>query len=115
MDDLTVRLVAIAVAAVVVALFASVLKRVRSRPLRSIAVTGLDPGTYLFTSDPSALGDDDSFQELRHIDSMGMMQLIQFIETEFGIRLVEDDLIPEKLDSVNRLVRLIADKQARRP
>ena len=50
MDDLTVRLVAIAVAAVVVALFASVLKRVRSRPLRSIAVTGLEPGTYLFTS-----------------------------------------------------------------
>jgi acyl carrier protein len=71
--------------------------------------------TYLFTSDPSALGDDDSFQELRHIDSMGMMQLIQFIETEFGIRLVEDDLVPEKLDSVNRLVRLIAEKQSRRP
>ncbi len=69
--------------------------------------------TYLFSSDPSALGDDDSFQERRHIDSMGMMQLIQFIESEFRVRLAEDDLVPEKLDSVNRLVRLIAEKQAR--
>jgi acyl carrier protein len=70
--------------------------------------------TYLFTADPSALGDDDSFQEHRHIDSMGMMQLIQFIETEFHVKLAEDDLLPEKLDSVNRLVRLIADKQSGR-
>ena len=68
-------------------------------------------GTYLFTSDPSALGDDDSFQERRHIDSMGMMQLIQFIEAEFQIKLHETDLVPEKLDSVNRLVRLIAGKR----
>ena len=54
-------------------------------------------GTYLFTADPSALGDDDSFQERRHIDSMGMMQLIQFIETEFHIKLYENDLLPEKI------------------
>jgi acyl carrier protein len=72
-------------------------------------------GTYLFTADPDALGDDDSFQERRHIDSMGMMQLIQFIETEFQIKLTEMDLVPEKLDSVNRLVRLIADKRGRSP
>jgi acyl carrier protein len=68
-------------------------------------------GTYLFTADPSALGDDDSFQERRHIDSMGMMQLIQFIEAEFQIKLHETDLVPETLDSVNRLVRLIAGKR----
>jgi acyl carrier protein len=67
--------------------------------------------TYLFTSDPLALGDDDSFQERRHIDSMGMMQLIQFIEAAFQIRLTEMDLVPERLDSVNRLIRLIADKR----
>jgi len=70
-------------------------------------------GTYLFTADPDALGDDDSFQERRHIDSMGMMQLIQFIEAEFQIKLTELDLVPEKLDSINRLIRLIADKRDR--
>ena len=69
-------------------------------------------GDYLFTDDPSALGDDDSFQETRIIDSMGMMQLIQFVESTFGIRLDEADLVPEKLDSVNRLVRLIEERTA---
>ena len=71
-------------------------------------------GTYLFTDDPSALGDDDSFQETRIIDSMGMMQLIQFVEAEFGIALRDLDLVPEQLDSVNRLVALVQAKQTQR-
>jgi acyl carrier protein len=65
---------------------------------------------YLFTDEAAALKDDDSFQETRHIDSMGMMQLIQFIEGEYGIRIGENDLVPEKLDSVSRLVALILQK-----
>ena len=65
---------------------------------------------YLFTDDGAALGNDDSFQEHRHVDSMGMMQMVQFIESEFGISIVEQDLLPERLDSVNRLVGLIMDK-----
>jgi acyl carrier protein len=70
-------------------------------------------GTYLFTDDPGALGDDDSFLETRVIDSMGMMQLIQFIETEFGVAVRDLDLVPDRLDSVNRLVALIQSKQER--
>jgi acyl carrier protein len=64
-------------------------------------------GTYLFTDDPAALGDDDSFQDTRIIDSMGMMQLVQFVESEFGVALRDLDLVPEKLDSVNRLAASI--------
>ena len=69
--------------------------------------------TYLFTDDPAALGDDQSFQETRIIDSMGMMQLIQFVETDFEIKLRDLDLVPDKLDSVNRLVTLVLEKQER--
>jgi acyl-CoA synthetase (AMP-forming)/AMP-acid ligase II/acyl carrier protein len=65
---------------------------------------------YLFSDDPGALGDDDSFQDTRQIDSMGMMQLIPFVEREFGITIGEADLVPERLDSVNRLVALVMDK-----
>ena len=50
MDDLTVRLLVVLGAAVAVAVFAVVLQRVRSRPRRVIASTGLTPGAYLFTS-----------------------------------------------------------------
>jgi acyl carrier protein len=69
--------------------------------------------TYLFIDDSTALDDDQSFQETRIIDSMGMMQLIQFVETEFEVKLRDLDLVPEKLDSVNRLVALVVEKQER--
>ena len=66
--------------------------------------------SYLFTDDPSALGDDDSFQQTRIIDSMGMMQLVAFVESTYGVAILEADMVPERLDSVNRLVDLILEK-----
>jgi acyl carrier protein len=65
---------------------------------------------YLFTDDGSALDDSQSFMDSRTIDSMGMMQLIQFIETTFKFTLQEADMTPERLDSVDRLVRFILDR-----
>ena len=66
---------------------------------------------HLFTDDPSALNDDESFQETRQIDSMGMMQLIQFLESSYDIKIHDHEMVPEELDSVNRIVRLVARKQ----
>lgn len=68
---------------------------------------------YLFTDDPAALVDSESFMESRTIDSMGMMQLIQFIESTFGLTLTEADMTPERLDSVDRLVQFVIDKTGR--
>ena len=65
---------------------------------------------FLFTEDQNALGDDDSFQETRVIDSMGMIQLIQFMEAEYQIKVQDEEMVPEKLDSVNRLVRFVLGK-----
>jgi acyl carrier protein len=67
---------------------------------------------YLFSDDQSALNDDESFQETRVIDSMGMIQLIQFIESEYGFKVSEDEMVPEKLDSVGRLVNFVLEKTA---
>lgn len=66
---------------------------------------------FLFTEDQAALGDDDSFQETRIIDSMGMIQLIQFMEAEYQIKVQDEEMVPEKLDSVNRLVRFVLGKK----
>jgi acyl carrier protein len=66
---------------------------------------------FLFTEDPTALNDDDSFQETRIIDSMGMIQLIQFMEAEYQIKVQDEEMVPEKLDSVNRLVKFVLGKK----
>jgi acyl carrier protein len=68
---------------------------------------------FLFSDDPSALDDDDSFQRARIIDSMGMIQVIQFLEQEYGLKVLDHEMVPEQLDSVNRLVRLILAKKGR--
>ena len=65
---------------------------------------------FLFSDDPSVLNDDDSFQETHIIDSMGMIQVIQFIESQYQIKVEDDELVPEKLDSVNRLIRFVTGK-----
>ena len=69
---------------------------------------------YLFSENPEDLKDDQSFRETRIIDSMGMAELITFIETEFSIKVQDDEMVPEKLDSVDRLVSFVTDKKGLR-
>jgi acyl carrier protein len=66
---------------------------------------------YLFTGDPTALADDDSFMELGIIDSTGMLELIFFIEETFGIKIEDSDMLPANLDSLNRLETYIHSRQ----
>ncbi len=49
------------------------------------------------------LDDDASFLENGILDSLGVMQLVAFVESEFGLRVAEGDLIPENFDSVARV------------
>lgn len=66
---------------------------------------------HLFTDDPTALDDEESFQDSRIVDSMGMIQIIQFLESSYHIKIGDDEMVPEELDSVNRIVRLVSRKQ----
>jgi acyl carrier protein len=44
--------------------------------------------------------DEDSFLTSGIIDSLGVMQLVAFVESEFGIRVADTELVPENFDSV---------------
>lgn len=67
---------------------------------------------YLFTDDESALADDDSFLDGGILDSTGMLEVIYFIEDEFGVKVEDTEMIPENLDSVNRIAAFIGRKKA---
>lgn len=47
------------------------------------------------------------------IDSLTMMDLLVFIETEFGVRLEFDDLTPESFRSPATLAQLIAGRRSK--
>jgi len=67
---------------------------------------------YLFTEDESELGDDDSFLETGILDSTGMMELIYFLEDEQAVKVEDDEMIPENLDSVARVTAYVERKRA---
>ena len=67
---------------------------------------------YLFTDDQSALSSSDSFLEKGIIDSTGILEVIHFLEDEFKVRVEDDEMVPENLDSVDNIVQFVARKQA---
>lgn len=65
---------------------------------------------FLFSNDESALNNDDSFLEKGIIDSTGIMEVIFFLEEQFGIKVEDKEMVPENLDSVTNLLAFIARK-----
>jgi len=66
---------------------------------------------YLFTSDSAALGLDDSLLGRGIVDSTGMLEIIFFIEEQLGVKVKDEEMIPDNLDSVNRIARFVASKR----
>jgi acyl carrier protein len=56
------------------------------------------------------LTDDASFLESGVIDSTGVLELISYMETRFGITVEDHELVPENLDSINGLLRFVEKK-----
>ncbi|MFZ1984132.1 MAG: acyl carrier protein [Desulfatitalea sp.] len=57
------------------------------------------------------LENDTSFLEEGIIDSTGILELVTFIEKEFAISVADEDLIPENLDSINKVEKYLNSKK----
>ncbi len=66
---------------------------------------------YLFTSDRSALGLDDSLLNRGIVDSTGMLEIIMFIEEQLGVTVKDEDMVPENLDSVSRIATFVESRR----
>ena len=66
---------------------------------------------YLFTSNPKALGMDDSLLERGIVDSTGMLEIVMFIEEQLGVMVKDEEMIPENLDSVSRIAAFAESKR----
>ena len=67
---------------------------------------------FLFGSDDGSLGEDESFLQAGIIDSTGIMEVVAWIEEDFGVKVSDMDLLPENFDSVNRLAAYIGRRVA---
>jgi acyl carrier protein len=57
----------------------------------------------LFSDSSFAYDDDDSFLQEGIVDSVGVMELVLFVEETFGITVEDREITPDNFDSVNKL------------
>lgn len=57
------------------------------------------------------LGDDASFLSKGVLDSTGVLELVMFLEQTFGIKVEDEELVPENLDSLNAIEAYVNRKR----
>ena len=67
---------------------------------------------YLFSDDQSLLNNDDSFLESKIMDSMGVLEMVSFLEEQFEVTTEDQEMIPGNLDSIDKLVAFVEKKTA---
>lgn len=64
-----------------------------------------------FVSDPDSIAEDTSLITEGIVDSTGMLEVITFLESEFGIVVADDETIPDNLETVGRIAAFVGRKQ----
>lgn len=67
--------------------------------------------TNFYVPDPKLVTDDTSFLSSGIVDSTGVLEVVTFVESTWGITVDDAELLPENLDSVNGLVNYITRKK----
>jgi len=57
------------------------------------------------------IADDASLIEQGIIDSLGILEVVTFIESEFGLTLSDDEMITENFESIKSLTEFVAARQ----
>ena len=69
-----------------------------------------------FVVEKFLFGDNDGFQEETSlleegiIDSTGILELVMFIEETYGIKIEDEELVPQNMDSLQNIARFLDSK-----
>lgn len=66
---------------------------------------------FLFSNNGFDLDDDESFLEAGVVDSLGVLELVTFVEEKFDVPVSDDEIVPANFDSVNNLAAYIESKR----
>ena len=75
-------------------------------------IRGFIRQNFLKKNRGNSFHDDVSFIDGGIIDSVGILELVAFLEETFDFRVEDEELIPENLDSVDKLVTYVNSKLA---
>jgi len=72
-------------------------------------IRGFIVENFLFGNE-DGVKDDTSFLDEGIIDSTGILEMVSYLEEEFGISVADEELVPENLDSINNVVAYLERK-----
>jgi acyl carrier protein len=64
-----------------------------------------------YVADPKSLEDTTSLLDHGIIDSTGVLEVIMFVESAFGVTVEDAEMLPENLDSIERIAAFVARKR----
>jgi acyl carrier protein len=59
------------------------------------------------------IADEDSLLDRGIVDSTGVLELVAYLEAEFGLAIADDDIVPDNMDSIGSIGRFIQRKLAK--
>jgi len=58
----------------------------------------------------TVFSDDESLTDNGVVDSLGTFRLVTFLETNFNVRIADEDIVHENFRSVNEIERFVSGK-----
>lgn len=75
--------------------------------VRSFIVTN-----FLFGDESRLPAGSDSLLESGLVDSTGVLEIVDFLETDMGVAVADDETLPSNLDSIENLTRFVSRKRS---
>jgi acyl carrier protein len=76
-----------------------------ARPIRAFIVERLAPATGR-----TQLADDEDLIDTGVVDSLGIFQLVAFLEERFGIAIADTEITPDNFATIARIEQLVVGR-----
>ena len=66
---------------------------------------------FIFNDKNEDIGEDISLYEKGIIDSTGVLELVDFLEEKFEIKIEDEELVPDNLDTIKKICEFVKRKK----
>ena len=64
-----------------------------------------------YVADAASLTNEMSLLDQGIVDSTGVLEVIAFLEGEFGLHVADEEMLPDNLDSIDKIAAFVKRKQ----
>ena len=68
--------------------------------------------TNFYVAEGASVDDEASLLDQGIVDSTGVLEVITFLEEEFGIKIEDAEMIPDNLDTIGNITAFVTRKRA---